>query len=77
MPLFVCMNCNAVENTALANYWADEMEAHEAGTPFVPKCSECWTGQWHGRFAKRDFADTDYTRNGKFLTQPTWTKPSW
>lgn len=44
MPLFCCRRCNCVENTALADYWAPNSRK---------LCSECETGEWHGRFPKR------------------------
>jgi hypothetical protein len=44
MPIFVCDNCGAMENTALGAYWCRE------GRPRL--CSECCTGTWHGKFPK-------------------------
>lgn len=67
MPLYVCSKCEAVDNTGLTNYWVAEMDAHEAGTKFEPLCSECETGEWHGRFTKQHVGDTDYVQDGKFL----------
>ena len=67
MPLFVCMNCHAVENTALSSYFAQEVSAYEAGEVFSPLCSECKTGTWHGQFPKNDVCDTHYVPDGPFL----------
>ena len=49
MPLYVCAECNTVENTALGSYYADR----HAGRP--PRCSQCATGEWHGRFPRREY----------------------
>lgn len=46
MPLFNCSKCGVVENTALGAYWYERVK----GKPVL--CSECKTGEWHGRFAK-------------------------
>lgn len=53
MPLFACTVCDAIENTAISDYWTQQLEAHETGKAFEPKCSECSTGTWHGEFPKR------------------------
>lgn len=47
MPLFQCSKCNSVENTALCNHASDVCDG------IKPRCSECETGKWHGRFPKR------------------------
>lgn len=44
MPLFRCPTCGCVENTAVGDYWMRQAD---------PRCSECSTGKWHGRFEKR------------------------
>jgi hypothetical protein len=46
MPLFNCSRCGVVENTALGAYW-NERRKNE---PVL--CSECATGEWHGKFSK-------------------------
>lgn len=48
MPIFVCDNCNHLENTALSRYWY-----REKGTPAL--CSQCdpEIGRWHGRFPRK------------------------
>lgn len=43
MPLFRCTGCGCVENTAVGDFWNNRS---------APKCSECSTGKWHGRFEK-------------------------
>ena len=46
MPLFKC-GCGTIENTACTpESWGNVGE----GKP--PRCSECATGKWHGRFPK-------------------------
>lgn len=56
MPLYMCRSCGSVENTALGSYWQQEMVAHEAEQPFAPKCSACFTGEWHGKFPRKSAA---------------------
>jgi hypothetical protein len=58
MPLFACSSCDAIDNTAISEYWSQQFDAHDAGVKFEPKCSECHTGTWHGEFPKR-FAKTE------------------
>lgn len=57
MALFMCENCNCVENTACSDYWIDKIE----GNPLL--CSECQYGKWHDKFekvtAKGCFIDND------------------
>ena len=47
MSLYVCQQCQNIENTALSSYW------------WNPKhlCSKCepTIGKWHGRFAETKF----------------------
>ena len=42
MSLFQCEECGARENTATGSYWGKEQKL----------CSECATGEWHGKFPK-------------------------
>lgn len=58
MPLFACSSCNSVENTALSNFWASELDAYQQGVPHKPKCSACdpAIGIWHGEFERRPAA---------------------
>jgi hypothetical protein len=46
MPLFNCSQCGVIENTALGAYW-NKLRKNE---PVL--CSECSTGEWHGKFSK-------------------------
>ena len=41
MPLFKCLRCGCIENTAPAWWWLTEKV-----------CTECKTGRWHGLFPK-------------------------
>lgn len=50
MPLFECEECHCVENTATGRYWGQKHKA----LPVL--CSECHTGEWHGRFPKQPAA---------------------
>lgn len=61
MPLFNCSRCGVVENTALGDYWY----ARAKGNPVL--CSECSTGEWHGKFEKGfdQIALTKGSDNGK------------
>lgn len=44
-----------MENTACAGlgYWPEVLAAHREQREAKPKCSECQTGTWHGRFVKQ------------------------
>jgi hypothetical protein len=48
MPLFACAKCNALENTALSNYWINQRD----GKPLV--CSACdpEIAEWHSEWVK-------------------------
>ena len=50
MPLYECMKCHVIENTAIGGYWEQQLDAHEKSRPFQPLCSLCYSGQWHGQF---------------------------
>lgn len=59
MSLFVCDQCNCIENTACCGYWwrGDGKKL----------CSECdpQFKKWHGRFPKREFnPETDEIIDG-------------
>lgn len=58
MPLFKCMKCHAVENTALCDYAVARHEGRDA------LCSECATGAWHGRFPKRSAVGMNVASDG-------------
>ena len=48
MPLFVCENCNCVDNTACGGtFWK---VLHERGGKLL--CCECNSGKWHNKFPK-------------------------
>lgn len=49
MSLFVCSQCGVVENTALGDFWAAQLEKRPR------RCSECAFGKWHGRFPKEQW----------------------
>lgn len=65
MPLFACTKCDAIENTALSEYWGQNLDAYGAGVKFEPICSECKTGTWHGDFPKRTCMDEGYVPDPK------------
>lgn len=63
MPLFVCSECHAIENTAIGHYWSrHNHERDPEKWPAEPLCSGCmpeWMremrhieGDWHGQFPK-------------------------
>ena len=58
MSLFACDRCGAVENTALGEYYGRRMRGLD------PLCSECATGEWHGRFPKRQYVPGDHYPGG-------------
>jgi hypothetical protein len=76
VSLFACEKCDAVENTALSNYWTRNLD-----DPKGPKkpalCSECdpAIGTWHGRFPKETAKAAGYVvgRDG-FLCTPDEAK---
>lgn len=69
MPLFMCRKCGSVENTALSEYWRQEMEAHEKGTPLQPLCSACHPeiGEWHGAFERKRADGYVIDRRGRYI----------
>lgn len=72
MPLFICEECNCIENTALGHYWGrNHVKFKDASKNGKTLCSECapsefedgsiypkW-GKWHGQFEKRHALPTD------------------
>lgn len=66
MPIFVCDECNAIENTACGHYWCAFSSTEWFKDPSKDRmklCSECapaefkdgsktGLGKWHGRFPK-------------------------
>ncbi len=61
MSLFQCSKCGVQENTALSGggYLARLLEPETLTTMGLDSegryCSECFTGEWHGRFPKEYF----------------------
>ena len=49
MPLFQCVKCGCIENTAVCNYWINKHKEKPLD------CSECdkSIGKWHGMFEKK------------------------
>jgi len=59
MSLFVCEKCNAIENTALGKFWAEDEKL----------CSECGFGKWHGRFEKEKFDEKKWEHYDKYFIE--------
>lgn len=59
MSLFECPKCHCIENTAVGHYWGQK----------EPCCSECHTGEWHGRFPKRAAEGMLIDQNGGLWSQ--------
>jgi hypothetical protein len=67
MPLFVCDECNCVENTALGLYYGrhdpDFKDNSKVGKALCSECAptEWWNGtktgwgKWHNQFPKRQW----------------------
>lgn len=53
MSLFQCEECGGRENTATGAYWLEEKKL----------CSECHTGEWHGKFPKMILPKGMFIRN--------------
>jgi len=60
MPLYKCNECGCIENTAVGSYWGKEEKL----------CSECSTGEWHGKFEKRSAVGMHITRAGFLYGEP-------
>jgi len=61
MPLFACSRCGNTDNTALAEYWQQNLAAHDAGVKFNPLCTFCVSGKWHGQLSngrQREWRET-------------------
>ena len=63
MGLYVCENCNCVENTALGQYWSRNSNIYPAEYAGKKLCSECGApeytdgvktgfGKWYNKFEK-------------------------
>lgn len=78
MGLFVCDQCNAVENTAYGVYWGRDSIHIDYGSQYTPGtclCSECTPkvfasgepncrgGKWHNRFPKRQWDGVTPVKN--------------
>lgn len=69
MPIFVCDECNTMENTALGHYWArsiiDFKDESKNGKALCSACvpseysdgsiSSKNTGEWHDRFERKQW----------------------
>lgn len=64
MPLFVCDECECVDNTALTQYWSTAEDA-----PAL--CSECDPdiGKWHDQFPKEKYDPKTDVGSGKPLNR--------
>lgn len=51
MPLFVCENCNCIENTSMCRYW----ELKEKGEKLVCSACDSKINHWHGNFPQEYF----------------------
>lgn len=60
MSLYVCEECGSVENTALSNYHARNVEGDGRAL-----CSACDPdiGEWHGRFPQEPWNGETQVRN--------------
>ena len=64
MSLFVCENCQTIENTALSSYWFKEKKL----------CSGCDPefGKWHDRFPREKFNPKKWKYyDGRFVERIT------
>ena len=62
MPLFICDECDCIENTACGHYWCKGMQFIDEKIRDKALCSECCPaslmknrnfGKWHGLFDKQ------------------------
>jgi hypothetical protein len=70
MPLFICENCGAIENTSLGHYWSrNHIKFKDSSMNGKALCSECiplefedgskaGKGKWHNHFPKEKFDST-------------------
>lgn len=63
MSLFVCSNCQNIENTALCGYW------FRGKNP--PLCSACdpKIKQWHGHFKQEKYDDVEWQLKNGFVSR--------
>lgn len=66
MPLFKCVECGCLENTALADYWYKE------GRKRPLTCSACDPNiaQWHGKFTKETPEEAGYKKRPDGFYEP-------
>jgi len=82
MPLFVCENCECVENTALGQFWT-RLRKDMYPEPYAGKalCSACASptyvdgtptrlGEWHGEFPRRHISEYPNRENTRFENWP-------
>src|SRR5262245_1492785 len=75
MPLFECVTCGVVENTAICEYWSQQheyLEEHDTLENFAGECSQCRLGTWHGEFPRMAAKNSHYVRDDHtgFLLEP-------
>ena len=66
MSLFVCQECNTIENTALSNFWGRAMVFD--GRALCSACDPA-IGKWHGKFDRRIYDGTQHVQwhDGKWV----------
>lgn len=76
MPLFVCEECNCVDNTAIGHFWGrNHIKFKDSNKNGKALCTECapaefedgsintrW-GKWHNEFKKEEVKPTDEVIN--------------
>ena len=68
MPLFECLECGCVDNTAVGDYWC---RVYHDKKPAL--CTECVTGKWHNKFPKES-AEGYFISEDGFLYSPEEVK---
>ena len=75
MPLFICDQCDCIENTTCGHYWCSNFDGVKPEHKGRAYCSECATpekfevdvsksitrnfGKWHGEFDKKILTEKD------------------
>lgn len=54
MPLFVCKECQCIENTALSGYWWRIFNALDKRA-LCSGCDKTFVNGWHNKFSKEKF----------------------
>lgn len=76
MPLFVCDECHAIDNSACGgNFWDRLLEDGLKATSGKILCAECYAGTWHGQFTKRIYKLGDEKCSGGIEYIPKSLKP--